>query len=91
MSIYNKYTKVPVEARYIGQVDSGDEWAVRPVITITFVEGGWLRVLPNTTEFRYIAPDGYTREDVEDYVKTRGILDACDISDGDFEQMLEDE
>lgn len=59
--------------------------------TITFVEGGWLRVLPNTTEFRYIAPDGYTREDVEDYVETRGILDACDISDGDFEQMLEDE
>lgn len=91
MSKYNKYTKMPVLARYVGQVDSGEEWAVSPVNTITFVEGGWLRVLPRDTEFKYIAPDGDTREEVEDYIENRGILDACNISDGDFERMLEDD
>ena len=86
MSIYNDKTKVEVQASHVEKTSIGQKWLVRTVQPVAIGD----RYLPAMSAFVFVATDDDTKEDVESYVESRGILNACNISDAEFERLLEE-
>lgn len=64
-------------------------WEVSNVDQIDFVYGGHAKSLPAGSRFEYTDALDTTTEEVEGTVWSQGILSACDVTLGEFEQMLE--
>lgn len=89
MSIYNKYTTdAHISVELIGRNDRSDAstWKVTLKEDINELGRTDGKVLRAGTTFRYEDEYDANGAGVVDYIRSRGLLDACNISDADFER-----
>lgn len=93
MSKYNAATKnANFTIKGIERDDYRDQsiWTIATTSPISIEAGGLCRILPAGSVFKYTDAYEADEDEVLDCILARGILDACNISDGAFEQMLEE-
>lgn len=85
MSKYNKLTKdkeFNVSLVMRNYNDDESEWEIELLEPIFLNDGRFVKAGATFTYFDELTAE---EEDVITYIQARGILDACNITDGDFE------
>ena len=94
MSIYNDYTKnADVSVKLIERNEQSDKsvWGVTLNRDITKLGRTDEKILKSGAIFKCEAEYDVKEDDVLNYVHSRGLLDACSISDAEFEGLLEED
>lgn len=89
MSRYNQYTTdADISVKLVERDEGNDKsiWVVTTTTPIDFIApSGLLRTVPEDSEFKFEGEFDATEDEATCYVKARGLLDACGVSDADFE------